>query len=177
MNQPEIFFMDTRTKESLTLQCVPLEIQYSPESIFVAITTLGRNNPYYHYIGSEDTLSFELDWFAEEAAKDDVIRKCRWLESKTKADGYRLDPPAMVFKWGELYTTDDLWLLVSAGPIRLSQFDRPAGMLPKQAYQQITLKRLVDKNLEHSAIKYKPKKIYTLEPVEETSRNPLNIIT
>jgi hypothetical protein len=148
--------MDTRTQESLVLQYVPKELDYVPASEFQAIMTFGRNNPRYHYTGSEDTITFELDWHADEEAKNDVIRKCRWIEALTKNDNYNNPPPPILFKWGDVFNSDDLWLVTSA-PYKWSNFDKTAGMRPKQAYQTITLKRITTSNRSYEQIKKYPR--------------------
>jgi hypothetical protein len=147
----EMMFMDTRTQESLVFQFVPAEIEYDPASEFQAIATFARNNPRYHYTGSEDTITFELDWHAEVELKNDVLRKCRWIEARTKNDAYNNPPPLILFKWGDIFTADDLWLITHA-PYRLSNFDKIANMRPKQAYQKITLKRVTKNNRSYSEI-------------------------
>lgn len=155
MEKDLIFFMDTRTLEVLQFQFVPREISYNPTSEFVAIQTFARNNPRYHYTGSEDTVEFEIDWHCEEENREDVIKKCRWLEARSKNNGYKEDPPDMLFKWGNLFTTEDTWIIVAA-PYKLSNFDKPYGMLPKQAYQNITLKRVTKTNTTYNQIQRIP---------------------
>lgn len=81
-----------QTYDYVELPFVPRELNYSMSSKFVGIATLGRNNPYYQFTGSEDTLTFEIDWFSEQNDRKDVINNCRWIESLTKANAYD-NPP------------------------------------------------------------------------------------
>lgn len=142
-NQP--YLLDLVTLERLFFQNIPTVLKYTPESQFVAIPSAGRNNPLYHYVGSEDSLAFTITWYAEESAKDDVLRKAKWLESLSKNDGYDKKPHLVQLIFGNVFK-DAKWLVTSAGPIDFSLFDRTAGMLPKLATQEITLKRTTETN-------------------------------
>ena len=149
-----IFIIDVETQESLRIQNVPLELDYNPESTFAAISTIGRNNPFYHYTGSEDTLTFDISWYANEASRTDVIRNCRWLESYTKNDGYVEEPHRVIFSFGELFT-GDLWL-ITAAPYKLSLYHKQFDMMPTLAYQTLTLKRVVETNRTKAQIQHYP---------------------
>lgn len=130
--------------EQLRVQCVPLELQVNSEANWAVIPSIGRNNPFYHYTGGEDVIEFTIDWYAIQEFKEDVIRKCRWVESLTRADAYRVEPSRIILVFGELfrYTT---WI-VTAAPYRLSLFDKSQGMLPCQAYQEVTLRKVTRDN-------------------------------
>lgn len=151
----DILFMDVETQESLYFQFVPQELDYKVGTSIAAISTFGRNNPRYHYTGSEDTVTFEIDWHSDVAEKNDVLKKCRWLESKTKTDAYQGELPQMLFKWGDVFNSDDMWIIADAS-YRISLFDKTASMRPKQAYQSITLKRITAENRTHNQIKKYP---------------------
>jgi len=130
--------------EKLKIQCVPLEVVVQPESNWAVIPSVGRNNPFYNYTGGEDTLTFTLDWYSNEELKEDVIRNCRWLESLSRADAYFNEPPQIILKWGNLFRFQK-WIVQSAG-YRLSIFSKEDNMMPIQAYQDITLKKVVGYN-------------------------------
>jgi len=66
----------------------------------VGIASFGSNNPIYQYTGSEDTLSFVIDWFSSENHREDVIFNCRWIEALTKSDGYNEPPHRVKIIWG-----------------------------------------------------------------------------
>lgn len=141
-----------RNLESLKIQTVPEQIEVQPSSTWSVIPSIGRNNPFYHYTGGEDSLRLTLDWYAVTAAKEEVIEKCRWVESLSKADGYFKGPPLVVLVFGDLYVYDT-WIIESA-PYRLSLFDRSAGMFPRQAYQDLTLKKVTPNNTTTEQIRY-----------------------
>lgn len=149
----DLYILDLVTQESLEIQFVPQEIQYNPESTWVAIASSGRNNPLYHYTGSEDTLAFEIDWHAQIEDRDDVIAKCRWLESLTKNNGWDEPPHHVELIWGSLFGVPTSEWVVTAAPYKLSNFHRPSNMLPIQAYQQVTLKRITTTNRDYSEIR------------------------
>ena len=142
LNQP--YFVDMVTGETLILQMVPLELNYKPETQWNVVASPGRNNPLYQYISGEDTLSFSLSWYANEESREDVLRKCKWLESLSKADGYDGKPHAIKFMFGNLFN-DAKWIVFDAG-YRMSMFNRSFGMLPALAFQEITLKRITTEN-------------------------------
>lgn len=155
-NNP-LTIIDTVTQERLKLQWVPKEIKYKPESTFVNIASPGRNNPFYHFGGSEDSIVLELDWHATDEDRVEAINNCRWLEALTKNDGWDNAPHPVLLDWGNTQFlnagSDEAWLVVDA-PYELSQFNRPKGMLPVQAYQTITLKRITDSNRARATIRF-----------------------
>lgn len=147
----------TRFYKELRLPFVPGELTYQPESNFVGIASFGRNNPFYQFTGSEDTLTFEIDWLSNQNDRKDVLFNCRWLEALTKGDAYEDVPHRVKLVWGNDNTMfeDSVWLLVSA-PYRLTNFVRgyndnngtfiSTSMLPSQAFQTVTFKRLTKNN-------------------------------
>jgi hypothetical protein len=163
--------------KSLELPFVPDSLDFNPDSSWVAIATMARNNPHYHYTGSEDTLEFTIDWFTSDDLRRDVIYNCRWLESLSKGDGYNGRPHRVKLVWGADGTLflDDVWVVVKA-PYKLQNFNRGflytekqegvygtkysydltkkaeaqfknTHMLPQQAYQTVTLKRITQTNM------------------------------
>lgn len=154
-NNKDIFNKKYRT---ITLPFVPRELRYSMASRFVGIATIGRNNPYYQFTGSEDTLEFEIDWFSEIKNREDVITNCRWLESLTKSNAYNDTPHRITLVWGNnnKLWRNDIWIVTSANYV-LSDFVRGykesrdsefvnTNLLPQQARQQIVLKRVASIN-------------------------------
>lgn len=159
-----IFDLDVKTSELqdrkyqyLELPYTPNEIEMTPNSTFKAIASPGRNNPHYHFTGSEDTLEFQITWFSSQLDRKDVIQNCRWLEALSKADGYSEDPHLVRIVWGRNSTLfeNDKWLLVKA-PYVLSQFVNgyqsrtgefvSTDLLPQMAKQTLTFKRVSRRN-------------------------------
>lgn len=130
--------------EPLRIQVVPEELSVQPTANWAVVPSLGRNNPFYHYTGGEDTLQFTLDWYAVTERRQDVIDKCRWVESLCKADGYLDEPPRVLLIFGELFKSTT-WIIKEA-PYRLKNFNRERMMFPQQAYQELTLAKVTSRN-------------------------------
>lgn len=157
--------------EEMVLHSVPKQLKYDPASNFVGLASIGRNNPHYNYAGSEDTLEFSIDWYCKSLDRAEVINNCRWVEALTKSNGYSKRPPRVRIKWGDedyLFGEDE-WIVVSAG-YQLSNFQNSyavtdnktfkrdskilrIGNLPQQAYQNVTLKRVTNRNRTWKQIK------------------------
>ena len=148
-----------RGYSKLILPFVPREVSYEPSSKFVGIATMGRNTPFYQFTGSEDSLKFEIDWYSlnkEDLDRKNVINACRWVEALTKSNAYDDLPHRVKLVWGknDLLWQDDLWIVTEA-PYVLSQFTKgyksdgeflDIGMMPAQAIQTVTLKRVMSNN-------------------------------
>lgn len=141
-----IIIKDTITLEEVKLPYIPLELDYNPDSKFVDIASMGRNNPLYHYTGSEDILKFTIDWYTAEDSRQDVLLHCKFIESLSKNDGFGNPPHPVILVWGDIMFSDSKWLVTSA-PYKLSQFHADRNMMPQQAYQTITLKKITATNL------------------------------
>lgn len=132
----------------IELPTVPRQLEYDPSPNWAVIASIGRNSPFFHYSGSEDTLTFTIDWYSKEDKREDVIYKCKWVEAKTKADGYIDSPHRILVKWGnENRLFDSVIWVVTKASYRLLNFVKNRSMLPQQAYQEISLKRVADFNL------------------------------
>lgn len=145
-----IYIHDLVTQASLEVQFVPIEVQIETNSNFVAIQPPGRNNPIYHYTGSEDKVSFTLDWLAIQESREDVIAKVKWVEALAKNDGYENPPHPVLLIWGDgrifgVDDSDNTWLCTAIST-RLSLFDRQFTMTPRQAYQDVTFSRITPLN-------------------------------
>jgi hypothetical protein len=160
--------------DTIILPAWPKELSYTPNSNFVAIASIARNNPHYNYVGSEDTLEFKIDWYTTDSDRDKVIKGCRKIEALTKADGYKAKPPRVMIQWGaqDRLFNGQQWIVVAA-PYTMSQFARAyhtekaleldsgantskatrIGSMPQQAIQTITLKRVTNHNLTHREIR------------------------
>lgn len=149
-----MFLVNLETLEKIAIQFVPTEMRWETDSSWVVIPTVGRNNPFYHYTGSEQTLTFQLDWNAQVENRTDVIKACRWVEDLSRADGYDSPPPRVRVIFGNLF--EDYVFIVEKAPFKMSLFHAAYGMMPTQAYQEITLKRITAINVR--------KVLYPIEP-------------
>lgn len=150
MNSNDLFIIDLDTSEYLGLQGMPTVLNYDSNSRFHASNSPGRNGPLYIFSGSEDVLEFELSWFTNDPNKIDVIARCKWLETMTKADGYAGRPHYAKFKWGKLFD-QSIWLITSA-KYTLANFDKQFGYLPTSAKQTVGLRRVLLTNSTHDQI-------------------------
>lgn len=138
------YILDLITNNSLALQYLPQEIDYTPEAGWAIIKPFGRNNPFYHYTGSEDTLKFTLHWVAAQSDKQDVMLKSKWLESLTKSDAFKSDPHPVKFIFGDVFKKAT-WIVYSA-PVKFSLFDATNNMFPTLAIQDVELRRITSTN-------------------------------
>jgi len=172
--QEQIFIVDidynpnlsTDGRRYIALQNIPLELAYEGDSNFNVIKGIARNNPHYQYTGSEDTLEFDVDWYAEKDNRMDVINNCRWLEALTKGDGYCDAIHRVMIIWGgngveaknpipgvetpmEVLTTANndklfpnmIWLLTKAS-YKLKQFNRGYFPIKNKSGQYISTQLL-----------------------------------
>lgn len=122
-NKVQIINFNASPAIVLTLQHRPTELQVRPFSNWVAVKSMGRNNPFYMYTSGDDTISFEVTWIMDDKdTKEDVISKCRLLEAWSKADGYTAAPPVLKIKWGnsDMFKNDDF--ILESAPYVLKNF-------------------------------------------------------
>lgn len=143
--------------ESVIIQGMPEKVEVSSENTWAVAKIPGRNNPFYMYTGSEDTISFDISWYTTQRDRKDVITKCRILESWTKGNGYSASPPELWISWGSgQMFMDDTFILFSA-PYELSNFQNSCryqregeivdlGLWPNVATQKLTFKRVSANN-------------------------------
>lgn len=146
----------------LTLQNRPNELDFDNQSYWTSIKSMGRNNPFQIYTGSEDTLNLEITWYSNEGHREDVINKCRLLESWAKGDGYQSSPPVLQIIWGNSGIFDNVDFILYSAPYKLTHFQdavrTKAGdiknlkLLPNHATQKLSFKRVSRDNLRHQDI-------------------------
>lgn len=146
----DVMLVDLDSGERLHFQGLPLEIEKETDTVWATIRPYGRNNPHYHFVGSEDTLAFEVSWYATQENKNDVIDRAEWIVSLTKADGYRGRPHLVGLIWGDMYRKQKF--IVWSAKYTMSVFDKPSGYKPTVIRQQIVLKRVTDRNLTLSQV-------------------------
>lgn len=143
--------LDSSPIERLRIQTVPEAINIDPVSNWNAIPSIGRNNPFYHYTGGEDEIRFVLDWYSNTDNRRDVIEACRWVESLTRNDSYNSRAPRVHLAWGDLYKYSE-WIVFKA-PYELKFFEQGSGLLPIQAFQRVSLKKVSDENTSKADIR------------------------
>lgn len=143
-----------------------VEIQYftnvemNPEASWAVVKSMGRNNPFYMFTGSEDTISFEISWRTLQDNREDVLNKCRLLESWTKADGYDAAPPVLGISWGSSNIFAGDHFILKSAPYKPNSFQNSyrkgprngtneiidLGLLPNAATQTLTFCRVTSGN-------------------------------
>ena len=176
-NQIIIFNYNVSPYQAIRLQNRPDSIDVNPQSNWVAVKSMGRNNPFMMYTGGEDTISLEISWFANDAQnRQEVVTKCRLLESWTRADGYVASPPVLKIKWGTSGLFDNDTFILESAPYRLYNMQSAArasryqhnewgsrnlaigeeavnlGLVPQCATQTLTFKRVTAENRTHAQI-------------------------
>ena len=147
---------------SIILQCRPDEIQITPHSTWAAVTSMGRNDPFRMYTGSEDTLTFDINWYCNDPNnRGEVVTKCRLLESWTKADGYVSAPPVLQLIWGQSDLFKDTYWILESASYKLTHFQNLAnrggtyvnlGLYPNYATQTLIFKKVSGFNRRWSDI-------------------------
>ena len=177
MNKPKnkviIYNLSTSPYQYIELQVRPQLVDFKGETSWASIKSMGRNTPMYHYTGAEDTVQFNTSWFRTDPDyPDEVINKCRVLESWSKSDGYKSSPPILLIQWGGL-STDSLFdgqtfILISA-TYTLKNFNdtarvwdsnkgtltnnlKDSKLYPDTATQELIFKRVSASNLEYKDI-------------------------
>lgn len=141
----KLYFTALGSLERLEIQFVPPEISPERTANWAEIVIVGRNNPLHHYTGGSNSLSLTLDFHAEEESREDVIRKCRLLESWSMNDGWSNPPERIKLTFGKLFKEDEVWIIKAVKPT-YSLFSPEHGMLPRQAMVQIDLALDTDRN-------------------------------
>lgn len=174
--QNNIFIINTSVSPyiAIQLQNRPDELRVEPKSTWASVVSMGRNNPFMMYTGGEDSISFDISWYANDKNhRDEVIYKCRLLESWTKADGYNSAPPVLRINWGTSGLFDDALFILESAPYTLTHFQdrsvrsidsmntgsdyyrrgiRDLHLYPNCATQTLTFKRVTQTNLTHNEI-------------------------
>lgn len=117
---------------SLVIQNRPDRLRVEPAATWAAVKSMGRNNPFYFYTGGEDTITFDISWYSVDANhRDDVVNKCRLLESWTRANGYSASPPTLRIQWGNSGLFEDDLFILAAAPYELTHFQNASRMMKR----------------------------------------------
>lgn len=166
-NQIIIINPNTSPYTKIVIQGMPHEVEVNPESNWATVKSMGRNNPFMFYTGGEDTISFDISWYAVQEDREDVITKCRLLESWTRANGYNASPPVLYLSWGSSNLFKDDSFILASAKYTLSNFQNSARkevsrrvdsehidlkLLPNCAVQQLVFKKVTPINTTHEDI-------------------------
>lgn len=163
MNTTNLYLINlsARPLVKLVVTFMPKVISWEALSSWKVIPTIGRNNPFYHYTGGEDTISFQLDWYATDKARDLATKNAKVVRSWSRANGYLQKPPRIALEFEGLFRNDTF--IIESAPFDMSMFVRPnysfnsgtkegtadQELKPLQITQQITLKKITSFNEQH----------------------------
>ncbi len=79
MNTTEglIYIINTITLERLEFQFIPLELGYERSASIDDVKIVGRNEPKLQTTGGKTTMPLDIDFYANETGKDDVMRSVK----------------------------------------------------------------------------------------------------
>lgn len=130
---------------SLVIQNRPDRLRVEPAATWAAVKSMGRNNPFYFYTGGEDTITFDISWYSVDSNhRDDVVNKCRLLESWSRADGYSASPPTLRIQWGNSGLFEDDLFILAAAPYELTHFQNASRMMKRYDNDPDTGQRMTD---------------------------------
>jgi hypothetical protein len=161
--------IDSPDLDSIELQWIPKTLNVNPENKLVAIASIGRNNPFYHYAGSEDTIEFSIDWFfMNDESRTQALKSARWLESISKSSGYE-ELHRIKLIWGGSGIFENCYFLVEHAGYEMSNWadwgfnnirggsvkdilanPKYFGLLPQQITQEVRLKKVTEFNLTYA---------------------------
>lgn len=142
--------------DKIELPFIPTGMDFKPESTWVNINAFGRNSPPLQYLGGKDTLSFDIDWYSTKGDYTGVFSLCKKIESYSKADGYKKQPP--VINLIGVLGVEDVDYVITSAPYVIRQFTGVAGeskIVPLHIVQTITLQRVSKFNPTWKDIQYK----------------------
>ena len=146
-----LYLTNLQNLERLEIQFVPKELNLTRSPTYGDIQIVGRNTPVPHYTGGNTSLSMELDFYSSKEDRQDVVQKCKWLESLAYNDGYSSPPPNVRLTYGELFKNGEVWIVKSVG-VRYTRFSSVNDFLPVQAFVSITLQLDPEFNLKRTNV-------------------------
>lgn len=165
-NQVIIYNLSKSPYQYIILQNRPSSLDFRGESTLATIKSMGRNTPMYHFTGSEDIIQFNISWFCNDPENpNEVLFKCRLLESWTKSNGYQAGPPILMIQWGNSGIFINHKYILTSATYSLSNFrnayrkrdsnGKPSqeivslGLTPSTATQELIFKRVSSYNLSY----------------------------
>jgi hypothetical protein len=121
---------------SLEFQFIPKEFDWQRNADIETLKIIGQNLPDFQYTGGQTTLNLQLDFYAQDEDRKDVLRRARWLESLTFSEGQSAPPHRVKLVFGDFFRDTDIWHVKSTR-IKYSNFHKQYGFLPQQAYIDI----------------------------------------
>lgn len=125
----------------LRIQFTPAEISDSAAPSWTAVDVIGRSEPYQIFQStSARKIAFPLDFYAQQAVYDEVVKKVNWLRSlcyPVYEKGRTYPPPTLLLVWGELFTS--LRVIVDSAAVTWKSPWEVATLLPLVATVSLSL--------------------------------------
>ena len=129
-NNAQYYIVDVdNPQERLEFQFIPNELKHSRTANNAKVDIVGRNHPKRHYLGGDDSISFQLNFHATENDIDSVKKSVFWLQGLATGKNVKL-------VWGNLYQ-NTVWVVDSVDTVWQNQ-DLSRG-LPEIATVDIKL--------------------------------------
>lgn len=136
----QLFIVDLSSPdETMEIQFVPQELRMSGTTNHARMDVVGRNNPLYQYINGEDSIFLELDFYADDENKEDVVERVRWLQSLRYNDGFDRRKKNVLLVWGDLFSNSNLVWIVTLVNVEYSGFHSEFNYRPVFAKVFVTL--------------------------------------
>ncbi len=148
-----LYLTALRSLERLEIQFVPPELSTTRKPTIGGVNVIGRNTPEHHYTGGLSTMTLDFDFHAEDEDREDVIRKCKWLESLAYADGDGNPPERIKLTFGKLFRSHEIFIITLV-TVKYSRWDSNYGWLPRQAYVRVNFALDTDRNLKLEDVKW-----------------------
>lgn len=107
-NRRVVLVNTTNPRDYVSLQTIP-RIQSVPTANWVAVNSMGRNDPWAMYTGGEEKITMDLTWYSEApsfislenylAYRWKVVENVLKLVSWSRANGYAQAPPVIKILW------------------------------------------------------------------------------
>lgn len=136
--QGMIYITALSTLEKLEVQYIPRELTSNRQVNLGEVQVVGRNNPLQHYTGGSNRIRLELEFYSDQRDREDVIAKCRLLESWAMNDGNVAPQEKLRVTFGRMFKENEIYR-ISDLSVDYSMFSPTKGMLPRQATANIEL--------------------------------------
>lgn len=141
----------TEPFERLEIQFMPEDIQTVRSPFVVGVNPIGRNHPFYHYLGGQDDMVISLDFYADDIRKRSVLEKVQWLKSLTYVEGQQAPVHPIKIVFGKVFQREVF--VVKKVEATLRDFDLFRSLRPIRASVKLTLSQHFDRNISRSEVR------------------------
>lgn len=150
----KLYLTSMTTLDRVEIQFMPKTLSTNRSSVWAEIAVVGRNNPFNQYTGGNNSLTLELDFLATDDQREDVVERCRMIESWAMNDGYENPPQVIRVTWGKFFKEKELWVIKNV-QTDYSRFSANHDMMPTQAYMQLELAMDTQTNRKTSDVQWR----------------------